>query len=354
MRRPARLLLLLPLLFVAGCDTGEDDRFVGGVNVSELFRAPRTAERQALLTDWAARDVSAQNVTVEATYQATAQRVVGSPVRFNVTIVGHTVGGVRHYGAILVPADLAVGTLVPVLVYAHGGDNGTSAEEGAAVAGLVMPHTASFVVVVPSFRDEPLRFNGQTRTSAGPASPWDRDVDDALALLNVALARTPQADAARIGAVGFSRGATVAMLMAIREPRLKRVLEMFGPTDFYGDYVREIVEGALSGTTYNLPGFDVLNERFVQPLRAGTVTVEAMRAELLRRSPVYFTDRLPAVQVQHGDADETVAVSQAQRLINTMKTRAEFSYFIWAGGQHNPATFPINWLGEAQNFLAQL
>ncbi len=263
-------------------------------------------------------------------------------------------GGVKHYGAILVPADLAVGTKVPVLVYTHGGDTGVSAEEGGGLVALVAPPTASYVVVVPSFRAEPLRFNGQTLTSQGPASPWDRDVDDGLALLNVALARTPQADAARIGATGFSRGADVAMLMAIRDPRIKRVLEFFGPTDFYGTYVQDIVEGALAGTAYALPGFDVLNARFVQPLKAGQVTLDQMRAELLRRSPVYFTDRLPVLQVQHGDADETVDVSQAQRLINVMKSRNDFTYFIWPGGKHTPSSFPINWIGEANTFFGPL
>lgn len=354
LRRPARLFLLPLLLFVAACDSGADDRTVGGVNVSALFRAPSTPEKQALLAEWATRDVRPQNVTVEATFNLDGARPVGPAIPYTATVVGHTVAGVRHYGAILVPRDLAVGVKVPVLVYAHGGDTGSTVEAAAAIAGFVTPPGAAYVVVVPSFRAEPLKFQGQTRLSEGPASPWDYDVDDALALLNVALDRTPQADAARIGATGFSRGGDVAMLMAIRDPRIKRVLEFFGPTDFFGPYVQEIVEGALSGDAYNLPGFDVLNARFIQPLKAGEVTLDRMRAELLRRSPVYFADRLPALQVQHGDADETVAVSQAQRLINVMKTRADFSYFIWAGGTHTPASFPVNWIGEAQTFFAPL
>jgi hypothetical protein len=44
-----------------------------------------------------------------------------------------------------------------------------------------------FVFVAPSFRSEPLDFGGTPYVSAGEPSPWDRDVDDALALLNAAI-----------------------------------------------------------------------------------------------------------------------------------------------------------------------
>ncbi len=64
LRLPALLLPLL--LFVAACDSGADDRIVGGVNVSELFSAPTAGEKQALLAEWSTRDVTPQNVTVEA------------------------------------------------------------------------------------------------------------------------------------------------------------------------------------------------------------------------------------------------------------------------------------------------
>ena len=161
-------------------------------------------------------------------------------------------------------------------------------------------------------------------------------------------------DGARIGAVGFSRGGGVALLMAVRDRRITHVLDMFGPTDFYDTYVEDIVAGALGGETRSLPGFDVLNARFAQPLTAGTVTVPQMRAELLRRSPAQFAERLPSVQVQHGTADDVVLVSQAERLIKVMKGRAGFSSYLWAGGRHDPTSFPINWIGEAQTFLSGL
>ncbi len=154
--------------------------------------------------------------------------------------------------------------------------------------------------------------------------------------------------------VGLSRGGDVALLMAIRDARIERVLDFFGPTDFLGPYVQQVVEDALRGTDRALPGFDVLNARFIQPLKAGDVLLPQMRQELLRRSPVYFADRLPAVQVQHGTADAIVDVSQSRRLAAVMQGRADFEYLEWDGGQHTPLSFPLNWVSESQDFLAPL
>ena len=349
----ARLLLLALLLPIAACDGGGDgDRVVGGVNVTRLFAAPSESERAAVAAEWSTRDVSARDVQTVATFSQTATNPLGgASTTYTVTVVSHAVGGVKHYGAVLVPEGTPATTKLPLIIYAHGGDAGVSVEEGAGLAAVLRPNA---VWVVPSFRAETLRYGATRLTSGGPASPWDRDVDDALALVNVALALAPQADAARIGAVGFSRGGAVAMLMAIREPRVRRVLEFFGPTDFYGPYVQEAVEQALGGGTRSLPGFIVLNDRFIQPLKRGELTVEAMRAELLRRSAVEFAGRLPTLQVQHGTADDVVNVSQAERLIAVMKGRPGFTSFLWDGGRHDPTSFPINWLFEAQAFLAPL
>lgn len=347
------LALALVTLVAAACDSADPDRIAGGVNVTALFAAPTDAEKATVLADWQARDVSPRNVQVVARLTASGTGLGGATRTYDATVVSHDVAGVTHYGAILVPAGKPAGQRLPVVVYAHGGDGGTRVEEGAAIAALLTPPQREFIWVVPSFRAERLRYGSETRTSGGPASPWDYDVDDALALVNIALASYDGSPGA-IGAVGFSRGGGVALLMAIRDPRITRVLDMFGPTDFYGRYVEDIVVEALDGGTRTLPGFDVLNARFLQPLKAGTVTPAQMRLELLRRSPARFADRLPAVQIQHGTADDVVLVSQAQALIDALKGRPDVTSFLWEGGGHDPTTFPLNWLGEAQIFLTPL
>lgn len=333
-----RLTLLLFLLLLPACDLvgGEEEAPpVAEVDLEALFAPPTAAERAAVLADWAARTPSAEGVEIVS--ETTLD--VGSLV-FDVRVIAHEVGSVRHYGLVLVPPDAAPASR-PVLVYAHGGDSGIAlADLGAPIALGLGAQAGAFVYVVPSFRSEPLRVDGVTYVSDGPASPWDGDVDDTLALLDAALATTPAADADRIGILGFSRGAGVALLAAVRDPRIDLVVDYFGPTDFFGPYVQAIVEDALQGQPRDLPGVDFLNETYVGPLRAGTVTVEAVRLELLRRSPVYFAERLPAVLAHHGLADTVVDPSQTEALAEAMaaigREAPDFQAYFYPGMGHFP------------------
>ncbi|MBI2615934.1 MAG: dienelactone hydrolase family protein [Gemmatimonadetes bacterium] len=286
--------------------------------------------------DWDSRDVSTQDVEVVRSDTVS----VGAGTEVTVRVVAHTVGGVRHYGAVVVPSRASPASL-PLLVVGHGGDDGVDIDDALLLLGFGLGSAVDdFVFVVPSFRSEPLTFQGAEYRSGGEPSPWDWDVDDALALLKVAGEITPEADPSRIGVVGFSRGACVGLLMAARDPRIDAVVEFFGPTDFFGTFVQDVVEEALLGMLRNLPGLADLDARFIQPLKRGELTVQDVRPELIRRSPVYFVDRLPQVQVHHGTADSTVPVSQAVRLVEVMEQaggRAPgFEYYLYEGGGHNP------------------
>ncbi len=333
--------------------TAPEHRIVEGVDMTRLFAPPSEAEVAALLDEWANRDVQARGI----------QEVESTTVSLGTTpgtlrIVSHDVGGVRHFGAILAPSGAAARSL-PVLVIAHGGDHGVDLSVDAlpflqlAFGDLV----DDFVYVAPSFRSERLSFSGRDYVSGGEQSPWDRDVDDALALLNVALQTTPQADSGRIGVLGFSRGACVALLMGIRDSRIDLVAEYFGPTDFFGPFVQGAVEQALHGSPPDLPGADYINETFIQPLKRGELTIADVRPELLRRSPVYFARLLPQVQVHHGTADPIVPVEEAERLIDVMhalgRTAPEFESYIYPGGVHNPLSFP-GAIERTRDFLRRL
>lgn len=330
--------LLIPVLSACSDAAGPDDRVVAGVNLAELFAPPTSAEVAAVRDEWTSRDVSARDVEI---LRSDTVRV-GTVTEVTVRVVAHTVGGVRHYGAVVVPSGAASGSL-PLLVVGHGGDGGIDIDDALLLLGFGLGDAVDdFVFVVPSFRSEPLVFEGTEYRSEGEPSPWDRDVDDALALLNAAIEITPEADPSRIGVLGFSRGAGVGLLMAIRDPRIDAAVEFFGPTDFFGTFVQDVVEEALLGMPRNLPGLAYLDAQFIQPLRRGELTIQDVRPELIRRSPVYFVDRLPQVQVHHGTADSTVSVSQAERLIEVMRQEGRqapgFEYFLYPGGGHNPLT----------------
>lgn len=351
-----RLLLFLLVVLLAGCELAaspDADRVVAGVDLDVLFEPASVAEMAAVEAEWATRDVSPVDVQV---LQTTPMTIAG--VSVVAQVVGHTVDGVRHYGAVVTPAGAGAGEL-PVLVYAHGGDSGLDMNEAVAVFELFPQIVSDFVIVMPSFRDEPLSFGGQTWMSDGPASPWDRDVDDALALMNAALDLEPAADASRIGVLGFSRGGAVGMLMALRDDRIDGVVDFFGPTDFFGPFVQDVFTEALLGSPRDLPGLDVLNARFVAPLSAGALSIEDVRLELVRRSPALWARDLPRMQVHHGTSDAIVPVSQTEHLMDAMSAigrgAPSFEAFIYTepGAGHNPLQLPGS-LVRARTFVLEL
>jgi hypothetical protein len=328
---------LLVCCWALGCDdpVGPESRVVAGVDLDVLFAEPSDAELAAVEADWATRNPAATDVDV---WKDTVVTVGAMEVR--VRVVSHEVDGLTHYGAVMTEASLA--GPAPILVYAHGGDDGVDVGDVLLTLPFLGDAAAGFVWVVPSFRAETLSFGASSWTSDGPASPWDRDVDDALSLVEVALQIEPAADEGRMGVLGFSRGAAVGMLMGIRDERIDRVVEFFGPTDFFGPFVQDVVAEALRGDPRPLPGLPYLDETLLQPLAAGTLGIPAVRSELVRRSAVLFADRLPTLQLHHGRDDQVVDVGQAESLIVTMETigRVEptFEAYLYTGGTHNLLT----------------
>ena len=333
------LLAVLLLGLLVGCDKAGDpvesvaDAIDLETKLDDLFAPPTAAEVEAVRADWAQRDISAAEVTIELT-----ESYPLSETPATLRIVSHKVGEVLHYGAILAPDSAAPGSL-PILMYLHGGDSGVEVDDIDLVIFALGELRNNFVYVIPSFRSEPLEYENQEWVSTGPGGHWDYDVDDALALLNVALELTPQARIEGLSIVGGSRGAGVALLAGIRDERIENIVALFGPTDFFDDWVREIAREAAMGSPRDLTGVAHIDTTFIQPYMRGEVDLAEVRLELVRRSSVLFAEDLPAVQLHHGDADATVAVSQAHSLIRTMEALGreppEFEAFIYEGGGHH-------------------
>ncbi|MEW5701607.1 MAG: dienelactone hydrolase family protein [Candidatus Zixiibacteriota bacterium] len=330
----------------------DTDVVIQNVNLTRLFAAPRPAEITSALIPWRDRDVTPQQIQ----HIANDEQTVGG-VSLTVSIVSYSVEGVRQYGAIVSPAA-APPQSCPVIVYCHESDRGVDVK---GLLSLLPPELTSivgdFVFVVPSFRSERLTYGDTTYVSEGAPSPWDRDVDDALALLNVALITNPSVDSGKIGVLGFSRGATVGMLMAARDPRIDLVVEFFGVTDFLGSFVRGVATDALNGHMSWLPGFDDLYGALILPLVLGQRSYEDVRAELIRRSPAYFADRLPGLQGHHGLSDPIVPVSEAQRLIQVMydlgRGEPDVQFFLYPHGIHSPYSLSGSF-SRAVEFLERL
>ena len=302
-------------------------------HLDALFVPATDAEVEAVRADWASRDVSAADATVEFSEEIS---LAGSAA--NLRVVSHMVAGARHYGAIIVPGEAAAESL-PVLVYLHGGDGGVSVDDIHIATFAFGELRDSFVYVIPSFRSEPLEHGDLRWVSEGPSSHWDYDVDDAIALVNVAFESTPEAKPGAYSILGGSRGAGVALLAGIRDERIDRIVAFFGPTDFFDEWVRNLVREAAMGMPRDLPGVAHLDSTVIAPYVAGDLTPAEARLELVRRSSVLFAADLPAVQLHHGTLDMTVSVSQAESLLRAMEALGreppEFEAFIYGGGGHS-------------------
>ncbi|HEX2076927.1 MAG TPA: prolyl oligopeptidase family serine peptidase [Longimicrobium sp.] len=295
-----------------------------------LFAPPTETEVCAVEAEWARRDTGARAVRVEWSEEGrNGARTM---------VLSHTVDGLRHYGAVRVPPG-AEGRRLPVLVIAHGGDRGTSGYNFFRSG----PLAEGWVQVLPSFRSERLAMRALRRyRSEGRPSPWNRDVDDAMALLSAALKQVPEADSTRVAVLGRSRGGGVALLMAVRDPRVKGVVDFFGPTDFYLPEVRQLADRALRSRIPKLPGAGYLADSVLFALRDGRTTVERARSELLRRSPVYFARRLPPTQIHHGTRDDEVPIAHSERLADALvrigRTAPLWEIHRYPGGGHRPHT----------------
>ena len=302
--------------------------------LDSLFAAPRDSEVAAIRTDWAARGVGVEQVAVELEEEFS---LAGSAATLR--IVSHQVAGVSHIGAIIEPRGAARKSL-PVLVFAHGGDDGLALASTMQILAMFLGELRDdFVYVLPSFRGEPLAYGDRTWASEGPASPWNYDVDDALSLVNVAMETAPAAIRGHYGVIGVSRGAGVALLMGARDPRIQRIVAFFGPTDMLNSWARDIARVLVMGGTVHKTGVEYLHTTLIEPWWDGDLSLAEIRLELIRRSPVYFAADLPPTQLHHGDADAVVSVSQARSLMRALEAFGrgppDFEAFIYKGGTHD-------------------
>lgn len=334
--RPRLAALLALVLALPACDSGDPEPapptppvgpVVGGVDVGRLFGEPTAAEVAAVEADWARRN------TTQSEGRVVGQARAGGATLYVVEheTVANGSPTVTHYGVVRVP-DGAIDA--PVLVVHHGGDDGLSVAAATAntgvqnVAAVFAPLAAQTVQVFPVYRSETLDTSGLPAlggpyTAGGDPSPWDYDVDDAIALLTAALELfDEETDADRVAAIGFSRGANVALLQAVRDDRVDAVVDYYGPADFYSEGAQLLTGALLRPETdpgfqlaLRLPGAPYLLNEVLDPLRTADDAYDpdadygSARLEIARRSPGLFADRLPDTQVHHHYRDGIVFFS---------------------------------------------
>jgi len=327
----------------------------------QVFAAPTTAELAQVRAEFLVGDRSGLDFAIEDT--GSLGTIGGQQER--ATIISYSSDGFKQYGAVVFPAHAT--RTMPLLLLSHPGDGGVDVGSDIKLILLEAPLLAqNFVIVIPSFRSEAVEFNKKTWTSEGGASPWGRDVLDGLRMvsavesLSVATGDTaglPSLDTTKLASIGFSRGGGVALLASLRDPRIHRVVDYFGPTDFYGTYSERIFRQMMNGVSIDLPGIKYLDSAIVKPLLAGTLSIDSARLELLRRSPAQFADSLPPVMIHHGLADSTVLVSQSQDLWNALSEKAKVTldssyFFTYPNVGHTPVGMQAN-IPKSEEFLMQ-
>ncbi len=303
-----------------------------GVDMLGLCAPPLDFEVTKLRNEFSGRN------PIEQDYTYVATRVDEDTIW---AVVSHTVDSLTHYGILRIPPDHGDG-LTPVLLLCHPGVNGASIWGLDWLAGVVDDDTVldQFLVVQPSFRGEPAY--GDTMgsyQSDGQLHLYDRDTDDALALLDCVLNHLPQARQDDVVAAGWSRGAQVALRAAERDPRIGGALAFAGWTD----------EWTISGQAfayYALPELeglpqpgDLLYEYESQLwlLKIGACDVWDMREVMLRMSVSYCASDLPRVQLHYGELDDGVPVEQGLNLAAWLEwlPGKECEFYSYPEGNHN-------------------
>jgi len=325
----ATLFCALATLFLAPSPA------IAQTDLTALFATPTQTEFDAVTADWASRDVTPSQYTVERTATSGG---------FSLAEVSHELGGLTHYGVIRYPRHHQPGGKFPVLVMLHGGFDGLDLNlvltfDEDYPSGCVAD---SFLVVAPVYRGEMLNGYGilPTRWSDGDPSPFDFDCDDTMALLTAVLDNEPTADSSRVAALGGSRGGNVAYHLAMRDPRIRRTAVRYGPAEFRLAHVQTgAQEMADTGATDDRLG-ELVYEHIAGPYLSGAMTLTKARHMLCSWNVVPYLEGDLSLQIHHGALDDIVPVAHSLVVdaVMTMKGAGapEYDYFEYPSGSHNP------------------
>lgn len=325
------VLLATALLAFASCDdsTSSDTPSppppglsAAQVSMLDSLFAPATAAETTLIaSQWKARGVQVEDIRTEESFRAS---IALSPLyrgllpeatatdTLPMKVISHVVDGFRHNGIMYVPEGTGP---FPVLVFAHGDDEGIDALQWNLLLQAIGSLRDSIAVVAPSFRSEAVNVTAGFWVSEGRPSPWDRDVDDLRGLLRACARTDTRLDTARVSLVGYSRGGGVALLAAQRDPVFRSVATIAAPTSFQGPWVRGLAESLLEGEGISLPGVDYIDSAVLRALDKRRISMDSARRELIRRSASTWVRRLPTdLQLHHGYADVTVPPDELVRL----------------------------------------
>lgn len=261
-------------------------------------------------------------------------------------IVSFIVGAQKEYGALLVPN---VNSKLPVRLYVGG--FGIDNKVNSVNLLLDTRNDEPFIFAVPALRGQSLSItiNGVEYTSSisegDHCDAFDGAADDVIAFLNVIEASEAKAEVNRTSVRGGSRGATVSLLVAERDKRVKGAVGIAGPVNLL-----ELTSTNENDRTYQC--------QFLNDLVDRNGSIRSARLKMISSSPVYFAEQLPKTQLHLAQDDRVVPVSQGEDLKEAMNEAGltkSLELFVYEGKTHNNIADNNEQLTDRINkFLEQL
>jgi hypothetical protein len=242
---------------------------------------------------------------------------------FTVTILAHQSDGHRHVGAIVesvAPLPACCATILDIKG-TNPGYRPLQLDRGPPSLRLVGGGARNFVFVVPAIRGEIIHFAGQDFHAEGDRTDgWDGGADDALSLLAAAASLDHRVDPARTCVYGRSRGGGVALLVAEREPRIRCVVAIAAPVDWFAAMwaanwpKTTLLRAALRAHAGPFDPGGQFIEWILAPVARGERTLAGARQKMIAMSPIYYSSRLPALLAFFGAEDLAVPSRNALML----------------------------------------
>jgi dienelactone hydrolase len=272
----------------------------------------RRVDRHWRHKSWAIRDVTPVDVTT----------VPMGADSFHARLFTYILNGSRRCGAVVLPPGAGRKSLAGLVDIGDISWNYPDRDlsRGLYLGNILGDRAREFAVVIPCARGLGIRI-GEFRVVAegDRRDAWEGVAEDAMAFLTAALSVTPEINLERLGVYGYSRGGGVALIVGQRDPRIKAVLAFAGPTDWFsamgrpGQNWAERLEHASRDPALQP---DTRESQYLDWFVRGreSLALSDLRRRLVGASPLYFSDKLPPVQVHHGEDDHPVPVRNATAL----------------------------------------
>lgn len=329
------MLVLTATILISSCN---DDDYLESYNREELFARPTQTELDNVYSNWNSRNLNGTDYHVEQEVNVAGTNAV-------LKIISFRLNGLKEYGALLIPEGK---DNLPVRVYVGGFGIDITVNSIKLLADNLSED--AFIFAFPALRGQSLSITINNAEYNSPTSEgehcdaFEGASDDVIAFLNVIERTEARANINRTTVRGGSRGATVSLLVAARDKRVKGAIAVAGPVDLL--YLTSSME---NDRTYQC--------QFLRDLVNTEKSIEETRLKMISSSPVYFAASLPKTQLHLGQDDTIVPVSQGEELKAAMSEVGNnnlLELFVYSGRSHqNIATDNIELNNRINEFLKQ-